>query len=121
MLDLFQSAGADRFVLTWRTMDEQVTRLRKHWQTRYIQRQLPDLLAEAERDRLNLFVRPYSSGTSFIQLDDLTPEHAARLAALAFLTLQTSPAKAQAWIALPVGSSPDDDRDFRRRVKKAAH
>jgi hypothetical protein len=121
MLDLFESTGADRFVLTWRTMDEQVARVRKHWQTRYIQRQLPELLAEAGRDQLNLFVRPYSLRTSFIQLDDLTPERAAELAPLSFLTLQTSPAKAQAWIATPAGGNPDDDRDFRRRVKKAVH
>jgi hypothetical protein len=121
MLALFESVGADRFSLTWRTMDEQIARVRKHWRTDYIRRQLPGLLAEAERDRLNLFIRPYATRTSLLQLDDLTPERAGELAPLSFVTLQTSPGKAQAWIAVPSTGNDDDDRDFRRRVKKAAH
>ena len=72
--DLFESVGANRFSLTWRTMDEQIARVRKHWSSAYIRRQLPRLLAEAERNQLNLFIRPYATATSLIQLDDLTPE-----------------------------------------------
>jgi hypothetical protein len=119
MLELFQSVGAERFVLTWRNMDEQIVRVRKHWSTPYIQRMLPDLLTEAERGQLNLFIRAHSAHTSLVQLDDLSPAWAEQLISVAFLTLQTSPGKAQAWIAIPVGHDPDDDRDFRRRVKKA--
>jgi hypothetical protein len=120
MLVLFQSVGAERFVLTWRTMeDERIARVRKHWSTSYIHRMLPYLLTEAERDRLNLFIRPHSARTSLIQLDDLSQARAQQLIPVAFLTLQTSPAKAQAWIAIPAGQDADDDRDFRRRVKKA--
>lgn len=120
MLDLFQSVSAEHFVLTWRTMDEQTACVRKHWSVPYIKRTLPGLLAEAERDRLNLFIRPYATSISLIQLDDLPPERAGELEAVSFVTLQTSPGKSQAWIAVPASDNPDDDRDFRRRVKKAA-
>jgi hypothetical protein len=100
--------------------DERADRPRpQHWSVPYIHRMLPELLTEAERDRLNLSVRPYSSA-SLIQLDDLPPEHAAELEAFSFMTLQTSTARAQAWISMPATGNPDDDRDFRRRVKKAA-
>lgn len=120
MLELFQSVGAARFLLTWRGMGEQIARVRKHCSLFLIHRLLPELLAEAERDRLNLFVRPYSTRASLIQLDDLSETRARELTPIAFLTLTTSPRKAQAWIAVPAAGDPDDDRDFRRRVKKAA-
>jgi hypothetical protein len=84
MLALFQSVGASRFVLTWRGMDGQTVRVRKHWTPPTIDRQLPALLAEAERDRLNLFLRPYAASASLIQLDDLTPERVAALASVSF-------------------------------------
>lgn len=42
MLDLFESVDATRFSLTRRTMDEEIARIRKHWSTPYIRRQLPN-------------------------------------------------------------------------------
>jgi RepB DNA-primase from phage plasmid len=119
MLEVFGSVGAERFTLTWRTMDEQIARVRKHWSTPYIRRQLPGLLGEAARDRLNLFTRPYAARTSLIQLDDLTPDQTRALEPHAFLTIQTSPGRAQAWLGIPAIGTEDADRDFRRRVKKA--
>lgn len=119
MLDLFESVGATRFTLTWSTMDGQITRVRKHWSTNYIRRELPNLLAEAERNQQSLFVRPQSDRSSLIQLDDLPPERAEELQPLSFLTVLTSRGKAQAWLAVPATGNEDGDRDFRRRVKKA--
>ena len=120
MLELFTSIGAERFTLTWRNIAGNVVRLRKFWTPRYTHRMLPELLAEAGRDHYNLFIRPYCRSTSLIQLDDLTDERAAQLALLCFLTLKTSPAKSQAWIALSATGDANADREFRRRVKKAA-
>lgn len=120
MLALFQSVGAGHFVLTWRNMDGKVVQLRKFWQPFYIDRMAPELLAKAARNRLNLFLRPYSDSSSLIQLDDLTDARAAELSPLCFLTLKTSPAKSQAWIAIAATGDGGEDKDFRRRVKKAA-
>ena len=80
---------------------------------------LPELLSEAGRDHHNLFIRPYCRGTSLIQLDDLTDERAAELIPMCFLTLKTSTAKSQAWIAIPASGDAEGDKDLRRRVKKA--
>jgi len=119
MLEVFTSVGAERFTLTWRNMKGEVVRLRKFWTLRYIHQMLPELLSEAGRDHHNLFIRPYYRGTSLIQLDDLTDERAAELIPMCFLTLKTSAAKSQAWIAIPASGDAEGDKDVRRRVKKA--
>jgi hypothetical protein len=98
MLDAFTSVGADRFVLTWRTLQDEDIQVRKHWSAGYIRRNLPQLLAEAERRQLNLIIRPSSPKGFFLQLDDLSPESLEYVKPVALLTLATSPGKAQAWL-----------------------
>jgi hypothetical protein len=44
MLDAFTSVGADGFVLTWRTLQDEDIQVRKHWSAGYIRRNLPQLL-----------------------------------------------------------------------------
>jgi hypothetical protein len=51
---------------------------------------------------------------SFLQLDDLKVE---QLPQVAFVTLETSPGKYQAWLALPGRL----DKDYASRVRKGAH
>jgi hypothetical protein len=90
---------------------------------KYQQELLAERLRKALRNDLSRVVARQSrweSPSRLSRYNDLPPEHAAGLEAVSFLTLQTSPGKAQAWIAVPASGTPDDDRDFRRRVKKAA-
>jgi hypothetical protein len=120
MLDAFVSVGADRFVLTWRTLQDEETQVRKHWSAGYIRRNLPALLAEAERTQLNLIIRPSSPRGFFLQLDDLSPETLERVRPIALFTLATSPGKPQAWLFVEGKGDKDADREFRRRLKKPA-
>jgi hypothetical protein len=119
MLDAFTSVGADRFVLTWRTLHDEEIQVRKHWSAGYIRRNLHLLLAEAERKQLNLIIRPTSPRGFFLQLDDLRPESLERVGPEALLTVATSLGKAQAWLFVERQGDKDTDREFRRRVKKA--
>ncbi len=119
MLDAFCSVGADLFVLTWRTLQDEEIQFRKHWSAGYIRHNLWHLLADAERRHLNLIIRPTSPRGFFLQLDDLNPDALERVKPIALLTLATSPGKTQAWLFVEGEGDPDADRDFRRRVKKA--
>lgn len=144
LIDIFASVGAAHFVVSWTNSAGSPRRprtLRKTLQSHgcalpttprnedwldavfienislaEITRIMPALLDAAIANRLNLIVRPYGDGISFIQLDDLKADQLPKLAPAVFLTLETSPENFQAWLALP-GT---DDRDFARRVRKGA-
>jgi hypothetical protein len=119
MLDSFTSVGTDRFILTWRTLQDEEIQVRKHWSAGYIRRNMPQLLAEAERRQLNLIIRPASPRGFFLQLDDLRSEILERVRPVSLFTLATSPGKAQGWLFVEGKGDEDADRVFRRRVKKA--
>jgi hypothetical protein len=114
MLDSFTSVGTDRFILTWRTLQDEEIQVRKHWSAGYIRRSMPQLLAEAERRQLNLIIRPASPRGFFLQLDDLRSEILERVRPVSLFTLATSPGKAQGWLFVE-GKGDEDDRVFRRR------
>jgi hypothetical protein len=126
MLEAFGSVGATRFNVTWTTSAGQPRRSRKGIGLADLTRTLPAMLDAATAGRLNLIVRPYGPGVSFIQLDDLAAGKLARLAPAMFLIIETSPGNHQAWLALPG----DDDsatlrsaaasKDFARRVRRGA-
>jgi hypothetical protein len=143
MLDIFASVGADRFHVTWTNSAGEPRRPRslrtalqslggampepengdwldsvhiKGIAVAALTRLVPALLDTAKTDRLNLIVRPFGSGVSFIQLDDLTADKLPALAAAMFLGIETSPGSFQAWLAL----RGDHDREFARRVRKGA-
>ena len=85
------------------------------------------MLGTADAERLNVIVRPYGSGISFIQLDDLSPGKLPRIAPAQFLCIRTSPGidgagNYQAWLAMRVPQLRhlDEDREFSRRVRKGA-
>jgi hypothetical protein len=119
MLDAFLSVGANHFVLTWRTLDDEFHDVRKHWSAGYIRRNVRHLLAEAERQQLNLIIRPTSPKGFFLQLDDISPQVLQRAMRVALFTVATSPVKAQAWLFVEGKGDEDADLNFRRRVKKA--
>jgi hypothetical protein len=65
--------------------------------------------------RQNYIVRPRLSSPKIIQLDDLDRTKADRVAAHAFMVLQTSPGNFQAWVAVK-----DAPEDLARRLRKGA-
>ena len=114
MLDAFASVGAIRFNVTWTTRGGE-----KRWYKRSVgiadlASRMPAMLDTTARQEINVIVRPYGPGVTFIQLDDLNADNLARVAPAVFLTLETSPGNFQAWLAMP-GT---EDKDFSRRVRK---
>ena len=144
MIDAFASVGATHFVVSWTNIAGSPRRprtLRKALRARactlpvtpqnenwldavFIENisraelagTMPALLDAAIADQLNLIVRPYGPGVSFIQLDDIEANQLPKLTPAVFLALETSPGNYQGWLALP-GS---DDGDFASRVRKGA-
>lgn len=78
-----------------------------------LKRMLPAALESAERAQHNLVIRP--RGATLVQLDDLDSTKLHRVAPLAFLTVQTSPANYQGWIAVE-GGTPDIARRLRQGI-----
>jgi hypothetical protein len=116
MLDAFASVGATRFNLTWTNSAGEPRRSHKGMSLAEITRTMPGMLDSAISERRNLIVRPYGTGVSFIQLDDLTADKLPRIAPARFLLIETSPGSFQAWLAL----AGDHGKKFARRVRKGA-
>jgi hypothetical protein len=116
MLDLFMSAGADAFNVTWTNRKGEKTGYRREMPAASLRHLLPAMLERATKKEMNLIVRPVSRRAVFIQLDDLNEERLERVKPAAFLGLKTSPGNYQAWLALPEGT----DKDFARRLRKGA-
>jgi hypothetical protein len=116
MLDTFASVGATSFNLTWTNSAGEPRRSRKGVSLAEITHTMPGMLDSAIADRRNLIVRPYGTGISFIQLDDLTADKLPRIAPAQFLLIETSPGSYQAWLALP-GTH---NKEFARRVRRGA-
>ena len=116
MLQAFGSVGVRAFAVT--LTDAEGRKVPRGYQSFCL---LDDLragmaasLRDTTRQRVNLIVRPHRAElVDLIQLDDLDAAALARVAASAFLTLQTSPGNFQAWVA--VTEAPPD---FARRLRK---
>jgi hypothetical protein len=116
MLDTFASVGATSFNLTWTNSAGEPRRSRKGVSLAEIIHTMPGMLDSAIADRRNLILRPYGTGISFVQLDDLTADKLPRIALAQFLLIETSPGSFQAWLALP-GTH---NKEFARRVRRGA-
>ncbi len=115
MLEAFQSVGAESFDLTVTTITGDKVEFRRGLQLENLLRRLRGLLPGAEQQQKNVIVRPVSSRTTLVQLDDLrTTTKLGRVQPVAFLAFTTSPDNYQAWVA--VSDAPDED--FARRLKK---
>ena len=115
MLDAFASVGADRFDVTWRTMETDDRTFRKQVPLDVLRQNMPKVLDQATHGQRNVIVRPHGPPV-FLQLDDLNSAAIERVKPLAFLTLDTSPGNHQAWLAL-TGPLPED---FATRVRKGS-
>jgi hypothetical protein len=114
MLDICASAGGRAVDLTLTNSAGEKEWFRRDLPLADLARKLPTMLDEATAKKHNVIIRPHGPGTTFLQLDDLDAEKLARIAALSFITLETSPGNFQAWLAIPGR----EDKDFARRVRK---
>src|SRR4051794_22789811 len=114
MLDIFASVGARAVDVTWTNNAGNKLKFRRDVPLADLARPMPQILEAAGRHHHNVIVRPHGPGVSFIQLDDLAGEMRTRVAAVAFLVIETSPQSYQCWLALPGREA----KDFVRRVKK---
>jgi hypothetical protein len=113
MVVAFESAGARSFDVTITDEQKQCQEFISGMDAEHLKAILPDLLTRTEQRHLNLIVRPRSIGAQLLQLDDLNQRDVERLAGYAFLTLETSPASYQAWLAID-----SQDTTMKQRLRK---
>jgi hypothetical protein len=115
MIDAFASVAAHRVDRFYGTLQRKAVDYRHDVPAKDLRRWVPKNLAWAASHQFNLIIRPRSTETFLIQLDDLSQEKLDRLRPVAFLGLETSPGNYQAWVALP---TEECDQDFVPRLKK---
>ena len=118
MLDTFASVGATHFDLTHTNIDGEKRGFRPSQSLSQLKNSMPKLFPGASERQNNIIVRPTSDKVHFVQLDDLDATGLSRVGEAAFLTLETSPGNHQAWVAVSGLSSPQDAKDFARRLRK---
>jgi hypothetical protein len=114
MLSIFGSVDARAVDLTLTDSAGDKKQFRRNVPLADLARMIPAILDDAGRQQRNVIVRPHGPGVSFVQLDDLDGDQLARVAAVAFAQIETSPGNYQAWLAMPGRET----KEFVRRVKK---
>jgi hypothetical protein len=120
MLDTFASVGATHFDLTHIDIDGEKRGFRPTQSLAQLKNSMPKLFPGAAERRNNIIIRPISDKVHFVQLDDLDAAALGRVGDAAFLTLETSPGNHQAWIAVSGLKTPEETKDFARRLRKGA-
>jgi hypothetical protein len=118
MLDTFASAGATHFDLTHINIDGETRGFRPRQSLSQLKNSLPKLFPGAAERQNNIIVRPLSDKVHFVQLDDLDASGLSRVGEAAFLMLETSPGNHQAWVAVSGLQTPEETKDFSRRLRK---
>jgi len=120
MLDTFASVGATHFDLTHTNIDGEKRGFRPEQSLAQVKNSMPKLFPGAAERQNNIIVRPLSKTVNFVQLDDLDAAGLSRVGEAAFLTLETSPGNHQAWVAVSGLTTPEEAKDFARRLRKGA-
>jgi hypothetical protein len=120
MLDTFASVGATHFDLTHTDIDGEKRGFRPEQSLAQVKNSMPKLFPGAAARQNNIIVRPLSKTAHFVQLDDLDAAGLRRVGEAAFLTLETSPGNHQAWVAVSGLTTPEEAKDFSRRLRKGA-
>jgi hypothetical protein len=120
MLDTFASVGTTHFDLTHTDIDGEKRGFRPEQSLAQVKNSMPKLFPGAAARQNNIIVRPLSKTVHFVQLDDLDVGGLGRVGEAAFLTLETSPGNHQAWVAVSGLSTPEEAKDFARRLRKGA-
>lgn len=102
MLELFASAGADRFDVTLTNLQGEKIRYRPNLDIQEVRYKIPKSLELAQEQQHNIIIRPRVSDKArfFVQLDDLKDTQLLKVQPAALLTLETSPGNFQAWLAI---------------------
>lgn len=111
MLSLFSSVGATHFDVTLKNERTGEISFDRGRTVNGLANSLPSYLSRADRDEIDIIVRPLSK-TPFIQLDDLTPANVERVKEFSFAIIETSRGCFQAWLAIT-----DASEDTARRLK----
>jgi hypothetical protein len=119
-LDTFARAGATHFDLTHTDIDGKKRGFRPEQSLAQVTNSMPKLFPGAAARQNDIIVRPLSRSAHFVQLDDLDAAGLGGVGEAAFLTLETSPGNHQAWVAVSVLTTPDEAKDFARRLRKGA-
>lgn len=107
--------GAARFDVTFTDAGSDKVGFRGNRSLGQLRAAIPAILQAAADRRHNVIVRPRSTGTELVQLDDLGEDAVERLRPVSFLVQRTSPGNCQAWVAVA-----DGDADFARRLRRGA-
>lgn len=121
MLDAFASVGVRFFDVTMTDIEGEKTGFQTSRPVDHLRRAIGKAIGAAIELRQNYIIRPRANSVTLIQLDDLDTAKAERVAAHAFMVLETSPGNFQAWLA--VSDAPADNeaaRDLARRLRKGA-
>jgi hypothetical protein len=121
MIDTFASVGATHFDLTHTDIDGEKRGYRPQQSITQIKNSLPKLFPGAAARKNNIIIRPSSDKVHFVQLDDLDTSGLSRVREAAFMTLETSPGNHQAWIAVAGLPTPQEAKDFARRLRKGTN
>jgi hypothetical protein len=120
MLDTFASVGATHFDLTHTNIDGEKRGFRPTQSLAQLKNSMPKLFPGAAQRQNNIIIQPLSDKVHFVQLDDLDSAALSRVGDAAFMTLETSPGNHQAWVAVSGFSTPEETKDFARRLRKGA-
>jgi hypothetical protein len=120
MLDTFASVGATHFDLTHTDIDGEKRGFRPEQSLAQVKNSMPKLFPGAAARQNNIIVRPLSKTVHFVQLDDLDAAGLGRVGEAAFLSLETSPGNHQAWVAVSGLATPEETKEFSRRLRKGA-
>jgi RepB DNA-primase from phage plasmid len=115
MLTAFFSVGVRSFDVTFTDIEGEKTGFQINRPIEILRRSIGKAIGAAIDLRQNYIIRPRSNSVTLIQLDDLDSAKAERVAAHAFMVLQTSPGNFQAWVAVK-----DAPEDLARRLRKGA-
>jgi len=108
------------FDLTHTDIDGEKCGFRPKQSLAQVKNSMPKLFPGAAARQNNIIVRPLSKTVHFVQLDDLNAAGLGRVGEAAFLTLETSPGNHQAWVAVSGLTTPEEAKDFARRLRKGA-
>lgn len=125
MLDAFASVGARVFDLSVTDINgDPVEGLQRPGESLgQLRRRIGRDLQAGEQNRHNVIIRPRSTTTLLVQLDDFSPQKAAQIAPYAFLIIRTSPGNGQVWLAVsdgPKESEKEAAKQFRKRMRRGA-
>jgi len=119
MFSAFASVGARSFDVTLLDMEGREQGFQSSRSLEELRRSIGKRLDAAERLQQSIVIRPRSTTSLLIQLDDFTGDKAGQMEPYSFLSLETSPGNFQVWLAVSDGPKEvEAAKRFRTRVRR---